>query len=694
MNQSIAHPKGQIMPRIPQPKKIPHTLKVHGETRIDPYFWMRCDTRDDPEVLAHLEAENTYQKAMLGHTEALQKQLFGELKARVQHDDESVPYKKSGYEYWQRYQAELEHPIYLYKPPTKKEQILFDPNLYSAGEDYYDALEPVMSHDQSRFAVAEDRAGRNLFQIRFYDLSSQTFLKDTLMNTSGDLVWLPDNQAVLYNAKNEVTLLDDKVYVHRLGTDQSEDILIYEEHDKSYYTYLQQSKFNQEIHIIHTSTESTYASLVAPDGCQVKPLLPQDPELKHYMICQGDRYYILTNWQAINYRIMEAQRETIHDLATWREVVPHRSDTLVEDFELFSDHLVYIERAHGHQKMIIHTLSRVQTQEVLFDDVVFSIELGRNLAQQSDDVRLIYSSLTTPTTVYDVNLVTGQRQQRKQAFAGTDFKSSDYKTERLAIEARDGTQVPVTLVYHQDHFTHQGTQPLYIYGYGAYGVTIMPDFHMPYLNLLNRGFVVAIAHVRGSQMLGRDWYYQGRQHHKKNSFNDFVDATKGLIEQKYGDPLRVFAQGGSAGGLLMGAVVNQAPHLYLGVLADVPFVDIVTTMLDQDLPLTTNEYDEWGNPNRREDYEYMLSYSPYDQIKKQAYPAMLIKTGFHDSQVQYFEPAKWVAKLRDHQTSEAPILFQVNMHAGHSGDAGRFEYLKEVALEQAFILDLAFKDEG
>ena len=683
----------QAVVAAPIAKKVPFEMQVHGDKRVDDYYWMRDDKREDPEILAHLEAENNYTNAQLAHTEKLQADLFEELKARIKKNDDSVPVKKGQYFYSTEMRGDNEYPIYVRSSDVNgaNKEVLLDVNELAKDQTYYQVSGLNVSPSGQLMAFGEDKVSRRIYTVKFQDLTSKAMLPDVLEGTQGSVVWANDNQTVYYIKKDPQTLLGYQVFRHTLGTAQSEDQLVYEETDNSYYTGIGKSKDGSVIYISHGSTESSGVSVIDANNPKAMPqrLIPREKGLEYDASKLGDYYYITTNWDAVNFRLMRVHHDQLGDKTKWQEVIPHRANVKLESVTLFNNHLVYQEREKGQTSIKVRDLTTQKEQSLSFNDPAFAAYMYGNSELDNTSLRVYYTSMTTPGTHYDIDLVSGEKTQLKQQDVLGDFNADNYSSERIFITARDGVEVPVSLVYRKDKFKKDGTNPLYQYGYGSYGATMDPSFSSARLSLLDRGFVYAIAHIRGSQMLGRPWYDDGKKLTKQNTFNDFIDVTKALTSKGYGSKDQVFAVGGSAGGLLMGAVINQAPELYKGVAAHVPFVDVVTTMLDETIPLTTNEYDEWGNPNDKTYYDYMLSYSPYDQVKKQAYPNLLVTTGLHDSQVQYFEPAKWVAKLRDYKTDNNKLLFKVDMEAGHGGASGRFKGLKDRALEYAFILDLA-----
>ncbi|AAV80917.1 S9 family peptidase [Idiomarina loihiensis] len=676
----------------PVAEKVPHEMTIHGDTRIDNYYWMRDDERKDPKVLAYLEAENAYTDEMLAHTEDLQQKLFEEMKSRIAKDDNSVPVRDGDYYYSTEMRGDNEYPIYVRSTDFSgtNKQILLNVNELAEGKDYYSVGSLEVSPDDAILAYSEDTVSRRMYEIKLKNMKTGELLPDQIKNTSGDIVWGNDGQHFYYIKKDPETLLGYQVYRHKVGTEQQQDELVYEEQDTTFYTGIRKSKDDSKIYIIHDATESKGVSLIDANDPNAKPVefVPREDGLEYSIAKHGDDYYVLTNLDAVNFRLMRVSADKLGDKQHWQEVIPHKEDTRLEDIELFDQHLVYKQRQRGLTEVFVRNLNTGDEQELSFRDKAYTLYFYGNKEADNPELRLYYTSMTTPGSHYNVDLNSLDKTLLKQQPVLGDFKPENYASERLFVTARDGAEVPVTLVYRKDKFKKDGANPLYQYGYGSYGSTSEPSFSSNRLSLLDRGFVFAIAHIRGSQMLGRTWYEDGKKLSKKNTFNDFVDVTKSLVEQGYGAEDKVFAMGGSAGGLLMGAVINQAPELYLGVAAHVPFVDVVTTMLDESIPLTTNEFDEWGNPKEKVYYDYMLSYSPYDQISAQDYPNLLVTTGLFDSQVQYFEPAKWVAKLRDYKTDDNLLLFKTEMEAGHGGVSGRFKRLQNTALEYAFFLDL------
>lgn len=680
----------------PIAKKVPYVMEQHGHKRVDNYYWMRDDKRKDKEILAHLEAENRYTASNLAHTEDLQQRLFEEIKGRIVKDDNSVPVKRGSYFYSSQMRGENEYPIYVRAKDFagKNQEVMLDVNALAKDHNYFSVSGITVSPNEKLLAYGEDTLSRRIYTIKVKDLETGQYLPDTITGASGSVVWTKNNQAFYYVHKDPKTLLGYQVFRHKLGTAQSEDELIYEEKDKTFYTYIGKSKDGEVAFIYHSSTETSGVSLIdtADENAKAQPFIPREKGHEYGVAKHGEHYYITTNDQATNFRLMKVHQSQLGDKSHWQEVIPARDNVKLEGIELFSEHLVYQERENGLTRITVRELSTGKEQGLKFNDKAFAAYIYGNAELDNQAVRLYYTSLTTPGSTIEFDLKSGQRTTLKQQKVLGDFDVNNYQSERISITARDGKKVPVSLVYRKDLFKKDGTNPLYQYAYGSYGATMDPSFSVSRLSLLDRGFVYAIAHIRGSQMLGRPWYEDGKKLTKQNTFNDYIDVTKALVAQGYGDQDKVFAVGGSAGGLLVGAVMNQAPELYQGVAAHVPFVDVVTTMLDESIPLTTGEYDEWGNPNDKTYYDYMLSYSPYDQIKRQNYPHTLVTTGLHDSQVQYFEPAKWVAKLREYKTDNNKLLFKVDMEAGHGGASGRFKRIKDTALEYAFFLDLVNKN--
>lgn len=680
--------------------KTPHLMEKHNHQRIDNYYWMRDDQRSDEKVLAHLNDENNYADVMLAKQKPLQALLFNELKDRIVKDDNTVPAKDGKYWYHSEINGEQEFSNY-YRATSfagENKTLLLDVNERAQDHEFYDLGDLSISPNDQIMSISEDTDSRRIYTVYFKDLTKSSnapdaYLADILVETEGQVVWSNDNKTILYVKKDLETLLGTQVYRHKLGTPQADDVLVYEEDDHRFYISLDKSRDDSQLYICLHATESTHYLVVSanePNG-QFTELFPYQEQHEYHADKMGEFFYIVTNYQAKNFRLMKTTVAQIDDINNWQEIIPHRENVLLEGIELFHRFIVITERENGQIRFVVHTTQGENAGHhypLSFDDPCYFACLDENPEPNTSIARLYYSSLTTPDSLFEFDLATGQRKLLKQQQVLGDFNQDDYQAERLFINARDGVAVPVSIVYRRSTFKKDGTNPLLQYGYGAYGLTIDPDFSSQTLSLLDRGFVYVIAHVRGSEMLGRQWYETGKKAHKQNTFNDFIDVTKALVAQGYGAKDKIFASGGSAGGLLMGAVVNQAPELYLGIGAHVPFLDVLTTMLDESIPLTTNEYDEWGDPNEAQAYQDILSYSPMDNISAQHYPNILVTTGLHDSQVQYFEPMKWVAKMRELKTDDNLLLFKTDMDAGHGGASGRFKSLKEKALEMSFFISL------
>lgn len=690
--QTADNMTSETVKSAPIAKKVPFEMEQHGHKRIDDYYWMRDDSREDKEILAHLAAENQYVDAQMAHTQALQDTLFEEMTGRLKKDDASVPYQRRGYWWYTRYEGDNEYAIYARKETTleNKEDIFLDANILAKEHEYFSLGGVSVSTNNNILAYSTDTESRRLYVIEFKDLSTGKMYDDKLVNTSGSIVWANDNKTVFYIKKDVQTLLGYQVYRHALGTSQDKDTLVYQEDDTTFYTGIGKTRDSQTIYIYHDSTLAAGASVISAEtpNAEFKKLAPITSGHEYDFDQHNDWYYIRTNLDAKNFKLVKVSRSESADTSKWQEVIPHRANVYFEDFIVFNNHLVVEESENGNTNIRVINLKTNKETSLPFNDAAYVATFDTNPTADSNKLRYYYSSLTTPGSVIEVDLNTFESTTLKQDEVLGDFDPNWYQSERVFVTARDGKKVPVSLVYRKDKFKKDGTNPLYQYAYGSYGATIDPYFSASRLSLLDRGFVYALAHIRGGQMLGRAWYEDGKMFNKMNTFTDFIDVTKSLTEQKYAAKDKVFAVGGSAGGLLMGGIMNMAPELYLGVGAHVPFVDVVTTMSDPSIPLTTNEYDEWGNPANKDSYEYMLSYSPYDQVKAQDYPNTLVTTGLHDSQVQYFEPMKWVAKLRDMKTDSNKLYFQTNMDAGHGGASGRFRRYKELALEYAFFMDL------
>ncbi|HWJ05393.1 MAG TPA: S9 family peptidase [Steroidobacteraceae bacterium] len=679
-----ARPQPPVAARRPHPVTSPHG------TRIDDYYWLRDDTRTAADVVGYLQAENTYRELACASWRPLEDRLYEEIVGRIRQDDTTVPYRDHGYWYYRRFATGDEYPLYARRHGDLEgpEQVLLDLRAQAAGLDYYDIGALEVSDDNRLLAYTDDTVGRRQHTLRFKSLDTGEVLDDAVPNVEEAMAWAADNRRVLYIEKDPVTLLGLRVRVHVLGTDPADDALVYEEQDESFYTAVELTKDRRYL-LIHSSSTITsevrYARTDDPN-LEFKVLLPRERGHEYSVEHVDGRWIVRTNWQARNFRIMEVPVDAPIGREHWREVVPHRDDVFVAGFDVFTRFLAIEERSDGLRKVRIRPWDGGRDYYLDSDEPAYRMSLGANEEIDSEVVRYTYTSLTTPHTTYDYDTRTGARTLLKREPVLGDFDPARYATEYLWVTARDGEKVPVALVYRKDRFRRDGSAPLLQYGYGAYGISSDPVFSSSMLSLLDRGFVHAIAQVRGGQERGRRWYESGRQLCKRHTFEDFIDVTRHLVDAGYADPARVFARGGSAGGLLVAAVANMAPELYRGMVAHVPFVDVVTTMLDESIPLTTNEYDEWGDPNEREFHDYMLSYSPYDNVIAQPYPALFVTTGLWDSQVQYFEPAKWVAKLRRLKTDDRLLVLRVNMEAGHGGKSGRFQHLRELAEEYAFLV--------
>lgn len=670
----------------------PHVFHEHGRERVDDYYWLRDDTRKDPGMLAYLAAENAYTQAVLAPTEPLQAKLYQELVGRLRQDDDTVPFHKDGFWYYRRFETGREYDrIYRRRGAmTAPEELLLDLNDRAKGHGYFALGGWSVTPDGRLFAWTEDIVSRRQYNLRVRDLATGEILADSIANCAGEVVWANDNRTLFYIEKDPVTLLGFRVRRHLLGSDPAADPIVWEEKDKSFYTELGKSKSGRFVRIVSQSTLATEVRLLDADrpADAFRLFLPRERDHEYAVEDLGDQFVVRTNWQAKNFRLMVAPAATTADRATWRDLVPHRDDIFIDDFEAFPGFVAIAERSTGLRRLRIKPLDGSPERYVASDEPDATAWLDTNSEQATTKLRYGYTSLRTPVSTFELDLVTGERTLLKQKLVLGGFDPSRYATERIFLPARDGAQVPVSLLYRRG-FVQDGKAPLLLEAYGSYGYSSDPYFDSEVFSLVDRGFVYAIAHVRGGQEMGRDWYEHGKLLQKKNTFFDFIDVTEGLVARRYAAPERVFALGGSAGGLLMGAIATMRPDLYRGVIAAVPFVDVITTMLDESIPLTSNEFDEWGDPRSKEYYDYMLSYSPYDQVKAQSYPNLLVTTGLWDSQVQYYEPAKWVARLRAHKTDANWLLLKTNMEAGHGGKSGRFERLRDTALYYAFILELA-----
>ncbi|TXN35872.1 S9 family peptidase [Flagellimonas hymeniacidonis] len=683
----------ELMIKPPIAKKKPTKLEKHGDVRVDDYYWMK--NRDDQEVIDYLNAENAYYEQMTAHTKKFQEELFLEMKSRIKEDDSSVPYKLNGYWYITRFEEDKGYPVYSRKKENldAAEEIMFDCNELAKGQDFFKLKGISISQDNTVAAFGVDTVSRRQFDIQIKNLKTGEVYPDKIENTTGGSVWANDNKTLFYTKKDPVTLRSDRIYKHILGTSPTEDELVFHEEDETFSAFVYKSKSRKYIIIGSMSTlTSEYQILDAdnPNG-NFQMFSPREIGVEYSIAHYQDHFYILTNKDgATNFKLMKtSSNNTASD--NWEEFVPHREDVLLEDVDIFKDHYVLSERKNGLNELRISRWDGSDSYYLPFESETYVAGTSVNVDFDTKELRYYYNEMGAPYAIIDFNMEDKTQKILKELeVQGGDFDKSNYRTQRVWASARDGVKVPISLVFHKDT-PLDGTSPLLQYAYGSYGSTIDPYFSSVRLSLLDRGFVYAISHIRGGEYLGRPWYEDGKMLRKKNTFTDFIDCSKFLIEKQYTSPEHLYASGGSAGGLLMGAVINMAPELYKGVIASVPFVDVVTTMLDDSIPLTTGEYDEWGNPNEKEYYEYMKSYSPYDNVEAKEYPNIYVSTGLHDSQVQYWEPAKWVAKLREHKTDDQLLFLDTNMDAGHGGASGRFESLKETAKEYAFILDLEGK---
>lgn len=673
--------QAQLSP--PKAKIVPKKLTKHKHTRLDNYYWL--NERENPEVVSYVEAENAYTEAIMKPTQALQDSLFEEMKARIKETDMSVPYLYDGYYFYTRYEQGQEYPIYCRKKGNleAQEEILLNVNELAEGQAYCSVADLELTDDHHILAFSMDTVGRRQYTLHFKDMRTGKILADQIHHVTGS-AWSSDNKTLFFSRQDTETLRSFQVYRYVLGSNHEE--LIYEEKDETFDVGIFRTKSKKYIFISsHTTLADEYRFIEADKPTSdFKMFLKRQRGHEYGVDHYGDNFYVLTNWDAQNFRLMSCP-VTKTAKSAWKEVIPHRPDVLLSDIEIFQHYLVVEERKGGLTQLRVIRWADQTEHYIQFEEPTYTIFSGTNLTYETDILRFGYTSLTTPSSTYDYDMNTRQKTLLKQQEVLGGYNPADYKSEFIWATAQDGTKIPISLVYKKG-FEKTGTSPLFLYAYGSYGISIDPTFSSTRLSLLNRGFVFAIAHIRGGQELGRQWYENGKMFQKKNTFTDFTDCAEHLIKGNYTSASKLVAEGGSAGGLLMGAILNMKPHLFKAVISAVPFVDVVTTMLDTSIPLTTSEYDEWGNPNKKDSYDYMLSYSPYDQVSAQNYPHILVTTGFHDSQVQYWEPAKWVAKLRTMKTDKNMLLMKTDMSAGHSGKTGRFQYLKDIAFEFAFLL--------
>ncbi|RUO63155.1 S9 family peptidase [Pseudidiomarina insulisalsae] len=682
--------KDSTQGQAPVAKRQPYTVvSPHGE-RVDYYYWLRDDERKDPEILGYLNAENTYYDTYRADYQELTNELEKELLGRVKQEDTSVPYQRGDYSYQTAYEAGQEYPIYTRTHlETGETQVMLDVNALAEGEPFMQVSNLQVSPDQSKLAYVVDNVGRRQYELHVKNLVSGEITETGITGISAAIAWAKDNETLFVIENDPQTLLSKRVIKYQLGQPIATAEVVYEEQDETFYMWVSNTTDDEYVTISLDATVSDEVHVLdadTPDG-EFQVVAPRERDLKYSVEHLNGRWIILTDYNAPNYQVMQVSHDELGDKARWQPLVEHDAAVFIQDFAVFTDYLVLNERREGLRQIRVVPWSNPEQSYVInADEPTYVMYFGTNVEQDTAVLRYRYTSLITPTVTYAYNMATREREVLK-ATDVPNYDASRYATERTWATADDGSRIPVSLLYQKD-FKQDGSAPLYQYAYGSYGSTSEPSFRSSVFSLVDRGFVYAIAHIRGGQEMGRHWYEEGKLENKKNTFTDYIDVTEHLIAEEYAHPGKVFGMGGSAGGLLMGAVANMAPEKYRGLVAHVPFVDVVTTMLDETIPLTTNEFDEWGNPQSQPYYDYMLSYSPYDQVMKQAYPAMLVTTGLHDSQVQYFEPAKWVAKLRHMKTDDNPLMFKTNMEAGHGGASGRFARLKETAEEYAFILNL------
>lgn len=676
----------------PIAEKRPHVMEIHGDRRVDDYYWLRDDSRSDPEILAYLEQENAWTAHESQASQTLHATLYEEMVGRLSPEESSVPVLMGNYWYYNRYQAGQDFAIHARRAGNleAEEEILLDGNARAEGHDFYSLANLLPSDDGRYIAIAEDFVGRRIHDIRILDTQSGEYLADQLTGAAPDLAWSTDGQFLFYIRRDPQTLLAKFVMRHAVGTASADDVMVYEETDDTFYTSLSRSRSGSWLVLQHTETTTTETQILLasnPTG-EFQPVVPREAGHEYAIEDAGDIFFILSNWGAKNFRVMTSEIASVADKNQWRELLPETEDTLLEGMTRLSDWLVLEQQQNGQRKIwAVNTVTGDKTF-IDADEPASAYWAIDNVNADTSVVRYLQTSLTKPNQTWEIDLATGSRTLLKEAQVPGEFNVDRYATRRIDVVARDGALIPVTLAF--DKATPlDGSAPGLIYGYGSYGSSTLPYFNPALISLLDRGFVYAIAHIRGGQEKGRGWYEGGKMMNKVNTFTDFIDATAALQEQQIFDVSRTYARGGSAGGLLMGAVLNMAPDLYHGVIAAVPFVDVITTMLDPSIPLTTGEWNEWGDPREKAAYDYMLAYSPYDQVSEQAYPHLLVTTGLHDSQVQYFEPAKWVAKLRAKRTNRNKLMLYTDMSAGHSGASGRLKRFDDYAREFSFLVSLA-----
>jgi oligopeptidase B len=673
--------------KIPSAKKNEHLLVTHNHSRNDEYYWM--NQRDSEEVVDYLEQENTYAKEYFKDSEDLQQKIYDEILGRIDQKEESVPYFYSGYFYYSRFEEGKEYPIYCRKKESleTEEEILLNVNILAEGKAYCSVANVEVSDDQKYVVYSVDFISRRQYDIYFKNRLTGEIEKIIVTNTSGEFVMAKDSRTIFFTKKDEA-LRPYQAYRYSIGKEESSQELVFQEDDEMFVLGVSKSKTDKYIFVSSNSTLTSEYHIVSADQPYnaLKVFSSREKKIEYSLHHGAGKFYILTNWNAVNFKLMECD-EVATDKSQWKEVIPHKDDVLIQDIEAFSNYLVVDERINGLSQFRVIDLKSDKSYHVDFGEPAYAVGMYANYEFNSEVLRYHFSSLKTPTTTIDIDLGTQKKEIKKVQKVIGGHQSDNYITERIWAKARDGKQIPMSVVYARGTKL-DGTQPTLLYGYGSYGIIVDPQFSVARLSLLDRGFIYVIAHIRGGQDLGRQWYEDGKFLKKKNTFYDFIDCAEHLIQNKYASPQTLFAMGGSAGGMLMGGVANMRPDLFKGIVAQVPFVDVVTTMLDDSIPLTVGEYEEWGNPNEEEYYHYMLSYSPYDNVEAKNYPAILVLTGYHDSQVQYWEPAKWVAKLRDLKTNNEPLVFKCNMDTGHGGASGRYQRFKEIALEYAFLLTL------
>ena len=687
-------------PAPPAAEKQTHVTEIHGLQLKDDYFWMRLsdDQKEAAEpdeqtakVVDYLNRENAYTKEVMNGTEAFQESLFNEIVGRIKQDDQSVPLLDNGYFYYSRYEEGKEYAIYCRKQGSldAKEQVMLNVNEMAEGFNYYAVSGRSVSTNNNLLAFSVDTVSRREYTLQFKDLTTGEILADRIPGTTGGATWANDNKTVYYSKKDPTTLRSSRIFKHVLGTDASQDVLVFEEADETFSCGIGKSKSEQYLMIASYSTVSNewrYLDANTPNG-EWKIIQPRERNLEYSCSHYGEHFYITTNRDAKNFKLV---RTPIHATTyeNWEDVLPHRDETLLEGVDIFKDYLVVSERTEGLNQIRVKRWDDAEDYYIQFPDPAYSAYVGANPDFDTKQLRYGYNSMTTPSSVFEMDMVSqATNLLKQQEVLGGSFDPANYESERVMVEARDGTKVPVSIVSRKG-VKKDGNNPFLLYAYGSYGYSMDAGFSSTRLSLLDRGFVYAIAHIRGGQEMGRDWYEDGKMFNKKNTFTDFVDCGQAMVDLGYTSPQHLYAMGGSAGGLLMGAVINMAPALFNGVIAAVPFVDVINTMLDESIPLTTGEFDEWGNPKNKDSFDYMMSYSPYDNVTAQDYPHMLVTTGYWDSQVQYWEPAKWMAKLRDTKTGENLLVMDCNMETGHGGASGRFKRLRETAMEYAFFMML------